>query len=268
MVDYKLIGNRIRHFREQNHITQDMLANAAGISRRRLSSLENGQLDNISLNVMLEISNALYISIEDLVNSTEDKNEENIYSEEKGIEKNYKKVFERNYINHDPFFSVSTFIQLFLVLPLIDPEDLLEIYRRVDGDVICRETYVQQCIENALKQTPDDNAKKYVQTIFHFLNSFQWNEQSKTPLQVRFQEEYYKLRNRKEFNIYHEAYSALIEYRIKSNKIIENAFDNMVKLLDEQAAMSQRLLNELDEVYSCSDKIVDIVKEKYNETKG
>lgn len=44
MVDYKLIGSRIKNFREQKKLTQERVAEAVGISSVYLSKIENGKV--------------------------------------------------------------------------------------------------------------------------------------------------------------------------------------------------------------------------------
>ena len=43
MVDYKLIGSRIKKQREQNKLTQEQVAEMLGISRQAISKWESGQ---------------------------------------------------------------------------------------------------------------------------------------------------------------------------------------------------------------------------------
>ena len=53
MVDYKLIGSRIKKFREQKGLTQERVAESVGITSVYLSKIENGKvhptLDTLSV---------------------------------------------------------------------------------------------------------------------------------------------------------------------------------------------------------------------------
>lgn len=56
------IGAKIAYWRTIKHFTQAELANAAGLSRTTISKLERGSYnDNISLNHVIDIANALQI---------------------------------------------------------------------------------------------------------------------------------------------------------------------------------------------------------------
>lgn len=45
-MDKQLIGNRIRHLREEKGLTQAMLAELAEVSERTVSDIENGKIYN------------------------------------------------------------------------------------------------------------------------------------------------------------------------------------------------------------------------------
>lgn len=59
-------GERIRHIREKHGMTQDQLAEAAGISKGFLSDVENNN-KNISSQALLRIANALGASVDYLL---------------------------------------------------------------------------------------------------------------------------------------------------------------------------------------------------------
>lgn len=59
-------GDRIRHIREKKKMTQDQLAEAAGISKGFLSDVENNKR-NISSQALLRIANALGASVDYLL---------------------------------------------------------------------------------------------------------------------------------------------------------------------------------------------------------
>ena len=61
------IGNKIRKQRIKKHMTQEKLAEYSGLSINFISKLERGQKTNISINKLLDICNALNITISELL---------------------------------------------------------------------------------------------------------------------------------------------------------------------------------------------------------
>lgn len=71
MLDYKDVGRRVRYFRRKRGITQEQLAFEVNTSAAYLSNIERA-VKKPSLQKLLQIADALDISIEDLISSTED----------------------------------------------------------------------------------------------------------------------------------------------------------------------------------------------------
>lgn len=65
------VGDRIREIRETKKLTQDHLADKAGISKGFLSEIENGKR-NVSSEYLLRIANALCASLDYLLRGTTD----------------------------------------------------------------------------------------------------------------------------------------------------------------------------------------------------
>ncbi len=63
--------NRIKDLRKKRNITQDSLANAVGVTRQTIISLENGRY-NASLHLAHKIANHFGLSIEDIFIFEED----------------------------------------------------------------------------------------------------------------------------------------------------------------------------------------------------
>ncbi len=57
--------NRIKDLRKENNITQDNLANAVGVTRQTIISLENGKY-NASLHLAHKIAQYFNVKIEDI----------------------------------------------------------------------------------------------------------------------------------------------------------------------------------------------------------
>lgn len=61
------IGNRIRNYRIKKKMTQEKLAEYSDLSINFISKLERGQKKNISINKLLNICNALDITVSELL---------------------------------------------------------------------------------------------------------------------------------------------------------------------------------------------------------
>lgn len=57
---------RIKEIRESQHISQEALAKAAGVSRTIISGLEQGTTRTTTVSTLLKISSALKVSINDI----------------------------------------------------------------------------------------------------------------------------------------------------------------------------------------------------------
>lgn len=64
-VNYELIGIRIREIRKRRHLTQEKLAEAAGLSDAYISKVECGA--KASLESLLQIANVLDVTLSDIV---------------------------------------------------------------------------------------------------------------------------------------------------------------------------------------------------------
>jgi transcriptional regulator with XRE-family HTH domain len=60
------IGKNIRSYREKNHISQEELANLAGIDRSYLGSVERGERNISAINIR-KLARALSISVSQLL---------------------------------------------------------------------------------------------------------------------------------------------------------------------------------------------------------
>ena len=66
MLDYKLIGRRIKQARESEKLSQMDMAGLIGVSITHISLVENGK-KKVSLDMIARISDALGVTIDDLV---------------------------------------------------------------------------------------------------------------------------------------------------------------------------------------------------------
>lgn len=70
-VDYEKLGRRIYRFRTSQDLSQDQLAEKAGTGFRHISNIELGKR-NPSLDVIVDIANALGVSADDLLSDSLD----------------------------------------------------------------------------------------------------------------------------------------------------------------------------------------------------
>lgn len=66
VVNYKALGKRIKVFRINQSITQEKLAEKAGLSTQHMSNIENGNTKS-SLPTIIRIANALSITVDELL---------------------------------------------------------------------------------------------------------------------------------------------------------------------------------------------------------
>ena len=70
-INKKLIGKRIKHRREVSGLSQEQLAEKAGISRSLISAIEApGLAKSFSLDVFFDLADALDIDPADLINAS------------------------------------------------------------------------------------------------------------------------------------------------------------------------------------------------------
>ena len=66
MIDFKLIGEKIKNIRSEKKITQEELAEIVGLSVGYISNIETAK-KKVSLTTIIKISNALDISLNNLL---------------------------------------------------------------------------------------------------------------------------------------------------------------------------------------------------------
>lgn len=65
-IDYEALGERIKNARTGLHLTQEKLAEIAGLSPSHLSNIETGTT-RVSLNTVVRLANALGVSVDHLL---------------------------------------------------------------------------------------------------------------------------------------------------------------------------------------------------------
>jgi transcriptional regulator with XRE-family HTH domain len=62
------IGDKIQKTRNDKGITQEALAQLAGVPYTTLAKIESGQVKNPTINTLIKIAAALKITLDDLIN--------------------------------------------------------------------------------------------------------------------------------------------------------------------------------------------------------
>ncbi len=79
-MDYYQIGQNIRRFRKAQGLTQEQLAELVNISVPHMSHIETGST-KLSLPVLVDLSRALKVGADDLLNGVNSINRERMYGE-------------------------------------------------------------------------------------------------------------------------------------------------------------------------------------------
>jgi len=164
MINFKKLGDQIRELRKSKKITQKKLAYLSGMSEVSITKIEGGNKQNINLISLESIAEVLDISLSSLIASCDDGNDYNDFN----LFDN-SKIFLRNYALVDKTMDISSFAQLLLVLPVLGYRNILEICKRVGGEIIDRETYASRLIDNMLKNSTPTGAKQYVIRVLNII---------------------------------------------------------------------------------------------------
>lgn len=65
-IDYKAIGKRVKRYRKIRNITQEELSNRVDVTCSHISNIENAKT-KVSLPLLVDIANALEVSVDDLL---------------------------------------------------------------------------------------------------------------------------------------------------------------------------------------------------------
>lgn len=84
MLDYYLIGQRIREYRKANNLSQDELAEKVNISVTHMSHIETGNT-KLSLPVLVELAEALHVTTDSLLFNSQADQKEVVIREASGI---------------------------------------------------------------------------------------------------------------------------------------------------------------------------------------
>ena len=96
-IDYELIGKSIKARRKELRLTQKQVAEKAGTSQGYVADIEKGKIDNLSLNKIGKIAEALNMNLARLFNIAESK-DFTITNKEKEIIEMYRQLTKEQQI--------------------------------------------------------------------------------------------------------------------------------------------------------------------------
>ncbi len=70
-MDWKTLGRKIRRARRDQDLTQSKLAEIVGVHHITISRIENGQMPGVTLALIVKLSEALNLSMDDLISDLE-----------------------------------------------------------------------------------------------------------------------------------------------------------------------------------------------------
>ena len=227
MLNYAFLGRVIQEIRKKRGMTQEELASSVDISKGYLSELERGKRHNVSLNVLDGLAKALDVNLYTMLTQSND----DIPWEDLD-DKTETSIFIHNYGAQNESYRISTFVQLFMVLPLFDFAQLTDIYCHVGGDFVGNEQYIYQQINRAYDRCPTTPAKMYVSKILDIISSKPWEHVSDISPMIALKEKSYDtFDNDQSFSQSYEDYIALVECKNKLAKTKE-FYDYMFKKYD------------------------------------
>ncbi len=171
-----IVAVNVKARRNKKLMTIDCLATAAGVSKTEIISIEKGKKVNPTTDTLISIAGILGCKYTELFESAEDKQftdpgkdylffEETVTEElEEDVE--YQKYMQLQKVYYPPisnFNEISSLLEFFIVLPLLDSADLYESLYRIGGYEIDRELYISEQFDYCWQNVPDSAAKRYAE---------------------------------------------------------------------------------------------------------
>ena len=163
-------GNRLAEKRREAGLTQEELVARVGdenISLSTLKRLEGGS-SHIEMVRVMKICKVLGCKLQDLVAENVVREALEKYfcdpeDEEEASEYMYRQrlFYPETYESYYQCLPIKTLLTFLIYLPLMDPVQMMEALRRIEGDVFGRENYVLNKLWDVFRQIPDSNPKRY-----------------------------------------------------------------------------------------------------------
>ncbi len=181
--------------RRSKQMTIPSLAEASSVSTSRISDLENEHLDNVTVNTLELLAGALECDVISLLSPISDGEFtdmcKDMLSPEEEIDLSdciYKTKLQKTYYPPNAEYNkISSFLELTLILPLLDPLDLYDNYFRILGRIGSYEEYISDQFDYSWRQVPDSPAKRYVEKELCIIRE---KRDGNTDFDIPFDEEY------------------------------------------------------------------------------
>ncbi len=222
MFNTKEFGNRLAEKRREAGLTQEELVARVGDENMSLSTLKRleGGCGHIEMVRMLKICKALGCMLQDLIEENVVQKALERYFCDPGKEEEtseymyrqrlfYPESYESIYYQSQP---IKTLLPFLIYLPLMDPVQVMEALRKIEGDVFGNEPYVLDKLRDVFRQIPESNAKRYADycaekcTYEHFMDYYTstitdaeriWLDPDRSVEMLAWHDEYLKLIEKK-----------------------------------------------------------------------
>ena len=154
-----VISQNVRIRRKAKYLRIIDLAHRAKLSKSLISSIENEYVNNISLRTLEQLAEGL--DVVSLMTPISLEEYDDISDAEYVIsKKEMEKIF---YPPMARYGYISSMLELSIILPLIEPSRLYDIYLRIGGQTDDREYYISELFTRAWEDVPDSLEKRYVE---------------------------------------------------------------------------------------------------------
>lgn len=156
-----VISQNVRIRRKAKYLRIIDLAHRAKLSKSLISSIENEYVNNISLRTLEQLAEGLDTDVVSLMTPISLEEYDDISDAEYVIsKKEMEKIF---YPPMARYGYISSMLELSIILPLIEPSRLYDIYLRIGGQTDDREYYISELFTRAWEDVPDSLEKRYVE---------------------------------------------------------------------------------------------------------
>jgi len=224
MLDSISIGKQIADKRRNAGLTQEELVEKVGEDKLSLSTLkriESGQ-GHMNMVRIFNICKALDCKLDDLVGNYDLREALEKRAEENGDKDSIQDILYRQQVfypktNDSPYYAarpIKTLLQFLIYLPLMDDIKVLDVLRRIEGDVFGRESYVLDKLYYLYRKIPDSKAKRYAdfaasQSTYDYYIDYYTSEMTDA------EKLWLDPEKREEMLSYYVEYTDLIEKKIK-----------------------------------------------------
>lgn len=227
------IGEKLRKARKEKKISQEKLAEKAGLSVSTIKRLESGLSSSYKIENIESVANALGIQIYSLLEENEFQNllraaleEEFQSTEELEKEVDWHVQIQTLFFPNTEYLSeypIRTLLEFLVYLPLMNWFRLIDfLVHRINGDMSSNGCYVCRFLKILYDEIPNDEAKYFADVISEKLQyKFQYNQYSDSTEASRFIEEYCKRVDSVKWDTGYKKYQDRLEYLSKMSQTFQ-----------------------------------------------